>query len=74
MDEDVVTPTESEKINKLVQLLAVLVERLGGEVVIDEMEFEVFEDAEVLVRNLTSGYILLKVVDDELSTCPACEE
>jgi hypothetical protein len=62
MDE--VTP--EVKIDQLLQLLAVLVERLGGEVVISRKEFTMLEGVLVLGRHLSPEYVALRLaIEDE---------
>lgn len=68
--EEIVTPTEA-KLDELLQLLALLINRLGGEIVIGRHEFTEFDGVKVVGRNLTSGYVLFRLdeEDEEIGVC-----
>lgn len=55
----------STEVDTLIQVLAVLVDRLGGEVLIKKKEFDAYEGIPVLLRNISSDYILLRIPVDE---------
>lgn len=61
--EDIVAP--EAKINQLLQLLALLIERLGGEVVVSHQEFSMFEDVPVVGRKLSPNYVVLRLGDED---------
>jgi hypothetical protein len=63
----------SPEIDTLLQVLAVLVDRLGGEVVIGKNDFDAYAGVPVLLRNLSSSYILLRIPMDEESFIDAVE-
>lgn len=54
-------PTPEAKLDQLLQLLAVLIERLGGEVIVSRTEFSMFEDVPVVGRSLSRDYVLLRL-------------
>ena len=59
------TPTPEEmKLETLLQILAVLISRLGGEVVVSRADFEAYEGVPVVGRNL-SGYVILRLADED---------
>lgn len=62
--EKLETPQEA-KINALLQVVACLIDRLGGEVVISQKEYSMYEDVPVVGRNLTSGYVALRLGDED---------
>ena len=51
-------------IDTLVQILAVLIDRLGGEVVVSRREFDMYGGVSVLGRNLSSDHMLLRLGGD----------
>ena len=63
MDE-IMTPQEA-KIESLLQMLAVLIDRLGGEVLISHKEYSMYEGVSVVARNLTSGYVVMRLGDED---------
>jgi hypothetical protein len=65
MEDIVVTPQEDSKINTLLQIIAVLLDRIGGEVVINSKEYSMYEDVPVMARTLAGGYTLLRIGDED---------
>lgn len=59
-NEKVLTPHEAE-VDKLLQIMAVLIDKLGGEVVLNRQELEAFFDAKVTTRVLSGDYALLRL-------------
>jgi hypothetical protein len=49
------------EVDTLVQILAVLIDRLGGEVVVSKREFDMYEDVPVLGKNISSDYTVLRL-------------
>lgn len=62
--EEFVTPQEA-KLDALLQVIACLIDRLGGEVIISHKEDSMYEDVPVVGRNLTSGYVVLRLGDED---------
>ena len=60
MDRKLMTPHEAE-IDRLLQVMAVLVEKLGGEVFVSRQELEAYFDVPVLTRYVSKDYIRLTV-------------
>ncbi len=58
------TPQEV-KIDALLQMVACLIDRLGGEVVISQKEYSMYEGVPVVGRNLTSGYVAFRLGDED---------
>ena len=58
------SPAE-HKLQVALQLLAVLVERLGGEVLIERREFEMFEGVSVVGRDYSTHMIMRLGDEDE---------
>lgn len=52
------------EVDVLVQILAVLIDRLGGEVVVSKKEFDTYEGIDVVGRNLSSDHMLLRLGGD----------
>jgi hypothetical protein len=61
---EIKTPQEAQR-DELLQVIAVLIERLGGEVVIGQEEFACFDGVQVLGRNLSSGYVRFRLSEDD---------
>ena len=59
-NKKLLTPHEAE-IDKLLQVMAVLIDKLGGEVVINRHELESFFDIPVVSRVISSDYVLFRV-------------
>lgn len=68
MDEigEIVTPQEA-KVESLLQLLAVLLDKLGGEIVISRRDFEMVEGLPVVGRYISKDYVLFRLVEDEMA-------
>jgi hypothetical protein len=62
--EEIVTPSEA-KIETLLRLLAVLLNKLDGEQVISRADFEMLEGVAVNVRNISKDYILLRLAEED---------
>jgi NAD(P)H-hydrate repair Nnr-like enzyme with NAD(P)H-hydrate dehydratase domain len=65
-NKKLLTPHEAE-IDRLLQIMAVLIDKLGGEVVLNRQEMEAYFDATVVTRVISPDYILLRVNPDETS-------
>ena len=63
MDE-IVTPQEA-KIESLLQILAVLLDKLGGEVVISRREFEMLEGVPVVGRHISPEYVVFRLAEED---------
>lgn len=63
MDE-IVTPHEAQ-VDTLLQIIACLLDRLGGEVVISRQDFEMYEDAPVVGRHLTRDYVVFRLAYED---------
>jgi hypothetical protein len=63
-DSKIMTPHEAE-IDKLTQIIALLVAKLGGEVLINRHELEEFFDVPVLSRVISPDYCLLRLSDED---------
>jgi hypothetical protein len=59
-NKKLLTPHEAE-IDRLLQIMAVLVDRLGGEVIVNRHELEAFFDVPVVSRVISPDYILFRV-------------
>jgi hypothetical protein len=67
MDRKIMTPHEAE-IDKLLQVMAVLIDKLGGEVFISRHELEAFFDVPVLSRVISPDYVRFTLGgEDEVS-------
>jgi hypothetical protein len=60
-NKKLLTPHEAE-IDKLTQIMAVLVEKLGGEVIVSRQELEAFFDIPVVTRVISPDYIMFRNV------------
>ena len=63
--EDIVVAPQDAKIDTLLQIIAVLLDRLGGEAVINTREYSMYEDVPVLARTLAGGYTLLRIGEED---------
>lgn len=65
-DRKLLTPHEAE-IDRLLQIMAVLIDKLGGEVIVSRRDLELFFDVPVKSRVISEDYVLLHVAypDDE---------
>ena len=59
-DKKLMTPHEAE-IDRLLQIMAVLIDKLGGEVFVNRRELELFFDVPVVSRVISPDYILFRV-------------
>jgi hypothetical protein len=59
-DKKLMTPHEAE-IDRLLQIMAVLIDKLGGEVIVSRQELEMFFDVPVLTRPISPDYIRFRV-------------
>ena len=64
MDKKIMTPHEAE-IDKLLQVMAVLIDKLGGEVFISRHELEAFFDVPVLTRVISPDYVRFTLGGEE---------
>lgn len=66
MDEDfeIVNPQEAQ-LDTLLQILAVLIDRMGGEVVISRAEFEAFEKVPVVGRAIAKDYVRFRLAEED---------
>jgi hypothetical protein len=60
--EEIVTPHEAQ-IGSLLQIIAALLDKLGGEVVISRRDFEAVEDVPIVGRHLTKDYLAIRLAD-----------
>lgn len=60
-NKKLLTPHEAE-IDKLMQIMAVLIEKLGGEVIISRQEIESFFDIPVVSRVISADYVMFRNV------------
>ncbi len=60
---NIVTPQELRE-EQLLRLLAVFVQRFGGEVVITQNEFEMLEGVEVFAAQITPEHLRLRLYDE----------
>ena len=58
--QKLLSPHEAE-IDRLLQIMAVLIDKLGGEVILNREEIESFFDIPVVTRVISSDYIRLRV-------------
>jgi len=66
MDE-IVTPHEAQ-VDTLLQLLAIMLDKLGGEVAISRQDFEMYENAPVVGRRISKDYVLFRLAyEDEVA-------
>jgi len=59
-DKKLMTPHEAE-IDRLLQIMAVMLDRLGGEVILHRRDIEAFFDVPVVSRVISPDYILFRV-------------
>lgn len=57
--------TTPQDIDTLLQLLAVLLDRVGGEIVISRKEFEMFEGTAVVGRYIAKDYVAFRLAEEE---------
>jgi hypothetical protein len=63
-DFKIVDPAQ-EPLDTLLQVLAVLIDRAGGEVVISRTEFEAFEDVPVVGRLIARDYVRFRLAEED---------
>jgi hypothetical protein len=56
-NKKLLTPHEAE-IDRLIQVMAVLIDKLGGEVILNRHEIESFFDVPVVSRVISADYVL----------------
>jgi hypothetical protein len=66
-NKKLLTPHEAE-IDKLMQIMAVLIDKLGGEVFINREELEAFFDVPVVTRVISPDYVRLHLDYPDEST------
>ena len=59
-DKKLLTPHEAE-IDRLLQVMAVLIDRLGGEVILGREEIESFFDIPVVSRVISPDYVRFRI-------------
>lgn len=52
---------DSVEIDNLLRIVAILVDRAGGEVVISKKDFNAYEGCPVLLRNINADYMMLRI-------------
>ena len=63
-DFEIVNPKE-DQLDTLLQILAVLIDRVGGEVVISRAEFEAFEGVPVVGRSIARDYVRFRLAEED---------
>lgn len=63
-DFKIVDPAQ-EPLDTLLQILAVLIDRAGGEVVINRAEFEAYEDVPVVGRAIAKDYVRFRLAEED---------
>ena len=58
-NKKLLTPHEAE-IDRLLQIMAVLIDKLGGEVILNRHEIEAFFDVPVVSRVISADYVLFR--------------
>lgn len=66
-NQKLLTPHEAE-IDRLLQVMAALIERLGGEVVLSREEIESFFDIPVVSRVISPDYVRFRLIYPDEST------
>jgi hypothetical protein len=66
---NVETASDGIKLDVALQLLAVFVNRLGGEVVISQKEYEMMEGVQLLAKHLTPEHLLLRLPECDCEEC-----
>jgi len=59
-EKKLLTPHEAE-VDRLLQIMAVLIDKLGGEVILHRREIEAFFDVPVVTRVISPDYVRLRV-------------
>lgn len=67
MDEpDVKIRSSAEtQLETMVQIMAVLLDKLGGEVVISRRDFEMYEDVPVVGHRISPDYVVFRLGDED---------
>ena len=66
MDDEKTTEAPLDnQIENLIQIVAVLLDRVGGEIVISRKDFEMYEGVPVVGRQIGKGYIMLRLADED---------
>lgn len=63
MDE-IVTPQEA-MIESLLQIVAVLLDKMGGEVIISRRDFEMLEGVPVVGRHISKDYVVFRLAEED---------
>jgi hypothetical protein len=63
MDE-IVTPQEA-MIESLLQIVAVLLDKMGGEVIISRRDFEMLEGVPVIGRYISKDYVVFRLAEED---------
>ena len=70
MDRKIMTPHEAE-IDKLLQVMACLIDKLGGEVFISRHELEAYFDTPVLTRVISPDYVRFTLGEENETSVPS---
>ncbi len=62
--EEIVTPHEAQ-LESLLTLLAILLDRVGGELVISRRDFEMFDGVPVVGRYISKDYVMLRLAEED---------
>jgi hypothetical protein len=63
MDE-IVTPQEA-MIESLLQIVAVLLDKMGGEVIISRRDFEMLEGVPVVGHHISKDYVVFRLAEED---------
>jgi hypothetical protein len=66
---NVETASDGIKLDVALQLLAVFVNRLGGEAVISQKEYDLMEGEVLLAKHLTPEHLLLRLPECDCEEC-----
>jgi hypothetical protein len=69
VDEIPSADLQEMKIDTLIQVMAVLLARLGGDAVISHEEFETLEGVSIIGRNLPPSHVMFRLEDDIGEIC-----
>lgn len=66
MDEEIITTQECEqfKLDTALQLLAVFIHRFGGDVVINQNEFDMLEGVPISAQLIAPSHLRLRLMDE----------
>lgn len=59
---------DPQSVDTLLQILACLLDRLGGEAVISRAEFEMYEGVPVVGRNISKDYVVFRLADEDIES------